>query len=426
MDIQDTQAQLPESGRKRIVVVGAGIVGACCAAWLALDGHTVVLLDAADPGSGASFGNAGALSPGSCVPLAMPGMLRKVPSWLMRADGPLVVRPAYFPKALPWLLRFAAAGRPDRIGAIADAMRALHRHTHDSYRPLLKAAGASDLVRRSGALVVYRTGAGFDAGAAEWRMRQERGAEFEVLEGPEIRQLVPALSADFEKAVLQTDHGHVANPQALVAALVDLVRRRGGDCVRAQARAVTDDGDRVRIDLAGAEPLMADLCVLAAGAWTGRLLRGMGLSIPLESQRGYHLHIAAPGIDLPLPVSFADGKFYATPMAGGLRLAGTVEFAGLDAPPNYDRATQVGRLARQWLPDLALADATPWMGHRPCLPDSLPVIGPIPGRRRLLCAFGHGHNGMTSAPSTGRMIADMVAGRPDFIDPRPYRIERFL
>jgi D-amino-acid dehydrogenase len=413
-----------DGGSKDVIVIGAGIVGACCAAYLAREGHRVVLLEAEEPGAGASRGNAGALSPGSCVPLATPGMLRKVPSWL-RSDGPLVVRPSYLPWALPWLARFIAAGRAKRVGAIADALRALHAPVHESYRPLLKDAGASDLVRRSGSVVVYRTAAAFDAAAAEWEMRRRRGAEFTVLEGPELRERVPALSADFERAVLQPDHGFVAAPKALVEALVNSVLARGGRLLRGKAVAIGDRAGGIRVDIEGGEPVFGDRAVIAAGAWSKPLLHGLGIWAPLETQRGYHLHLPDPGIDLPVPVSFAEAKFYATPMRDGLRLAGTVEFAGLAAPPDPQRARRLAGLARRWLPNLQTANASEWMGHRPCLPDSLPAIGPVPGRPNVLAAFGHGHNGMTSAPSTGRLIADMVAGRKPFIDPHPYRPERF-
>lgn len=421
---QNANRDLP-SGQSRIIVIGAGIVGACCAAYLARDGHAVILLEAKEPAAGASRGNAGALSPGSCVPLSGPGVLRKVPSWLLHPDGPLVVRPSYLPRALPWLAQFVQAGRPERFQAIADALRSLHAPTHECYRPLLQAAGAEELIRRTGSLVVYRTAAAFQSAANEWEMRRQRGATFEVLGGAELRRLVPALSPDFERAVLQPDHGYVASPQALVEALVRSVVAQGGQLVHGTAVRITDEPAAVRIDVDGGETLFADRAVLAAGAWSKPLLAGLPIRIPLESQRGYHVHLPEPGIALPLPVSFAEAKFYATPMRDGLRLAGTVEFAGLKAAPDFRRARSLAALARRWLPELQFDNASEWMGHRPCLPDSLPAIGPIPRTPRVLLAFGHGHNGMTSAPVTGRLIADAVAGRKPFIDPDPYRPERF-
>lgn len=413
------------SSRPRVVVIGAGIVGALCAAYLQRDGASVTLLEADEPAAGASQGNAGAISPGSCIPLSMPNVLRKAPSWLLDPEGPLVVRKRYLPRALPWLLRFIAAGRPERVGPIADALRALHGSVHECYGPILREAEIEDMIRKSGSLVVYGSASGFESASAEWEMRRLRGVEFDVIDGPELRRIVPALSSDFQRAVLQPDHGYVVDPQALVLKLVASLRSRGVGFVRGRAMRIARESGELRVVIEGGKGLAADRVVVAAGIWSKTLLDSLKLSLPLESQRGYHLHLPDAGIQLPMPVAFSDSKFYATPMATGLRLAGTVEFAGIAAPPDYARARQLGAIAKQWLPDLALGGAQAWMGHRPCLPDSLPIIGPLPGNPHILLAFGHGHNGMTSAPATGRLIADMVAQRKPFIDPKPYRADRF-
>jgi D-amino-acid dehydrogenase len=188
---------------------------------------------------------------------------------------------------------------------------------------------------------------------------------------------------------------------------------------------VVPGSQRVRVDVEDGQPIEVDRVVVAAGAWSATLLKGLDVRIPLETQRGYHVHVRQPAIDLPMPVSFAQDKFYATPMAGGIRFAGTVEFAGLSSPPDHRRAWRLSGIARRWLPKLAIDGATTWMGHRPCLPDSLPVIGPVACDSRVVLAFGHGHNGMTSAPTTGRLVAEMIAGRPTLIDATPFRPDRF-
>ena len=414
-----------ESAATRIVVVGAGIVGACCAAYLRREGHDVTILEADEPAAGASRGNAGALSPGSCIPLSMPGVLKDVPGWITDPEGPLVIRPSYALRALPWLLRFVAAGRASRINAIADALHALHNPVYDSYQPLLQASGAGNLIRQSGQIVLYRKRSSLESGMSGWQMRKDRGNVFEVLDQKAVHDLVPALAPEFECAVFQPQHGYVVDPQALVKKIVDHFQASGGQLIVGRAIGLKRTGDGVAIALEGGRSLEADRAVIAAGAWSKSLLAGFGLSVPLESQRGYHLHLPDPGIDLPLPVSFSDGKFYATPMAGGLRLAGTVEFASPSAPPDFQRARRLGAIARNWLPGLNVDGAREWMGRRPCTPDSLPMIGAIPGAPQILLAFGHGHNGMTSAPTTGRVIADLVAGRTPFIDPTPYRPDRF-
>ena len=414
-----------ETVAPRIVVVGAGIVGACCAAYLRREGYDVTIIEAEGPAAGASQGNAGALSPGSCIPLSMPGTLKEVPRWITDPDGPLVVRPSYALQAMPWLLRFVAAGRPSRIDAIADALHALHNPVYDSYQPLLQASGAGNLIRHSGQIVLYRKRSSLESGMTGWRMRKDRGNPFEVLDQKAVHDLVPALAPEFECAVYQPQHGYVVDPQALVTKLVDHFQASGGKLVVGRVARLSRTGDGVSVVLDGGGTVEADRVVIAAGAFSKSLLSGMGIRVPLESQRGYHLQLPDPGIDLPLPISFNDGKFYATPMAGGVRLAGTVEFANPTAPPDFARARRLGTIAQNWLPGLRLDGAREWMGRRPCMPDSLPMIGPLPGDPSILLAFGHAHNGMTSAPTTGRVIADLIAGRRPFIDLAPYRPDRF-
>ncbi|MSQ54761.1 MAG: FAD-dependent oxidoreductase [Betaproteobacteria bacterium] len=412
--------------KHRIVVVGAGIVGVSCAMYLVRDGHDVTLLDALGPAEGASKGNAGALSPGSCVPLAMPGVLQKVPKWLTDPAGPLTIRPAYFLAALPWLVRFVLAARQSRIEPIADALRALHAGTYECYEPMLERAGCRDAIRRTGNLVVYESESAFAASRAEWDMRSRRGVRFEVLDASALRATVPALSERYVRGVLSPEHGFVVEPFHLVRALADQVVRDGGRLVRAKAEGLRLGAAGVTAVRTDNGEIAADRVVIAAGAWSLPLLAPLGLKLPLETQRGYHVTIATPGVEPHLPVTSSERKFYATPMTGGLRIAGTVEFAGLDAAPDYRRARRLLEQGRGMYPALDTGSYTEWMGHRPCFPDSLPVIGPVPRHPEVLLAFGHGHNGMTSGPVSGRLIADLVAGRPPFLDLGPYLPERFV
>jgi len=411
---------------QRIVVVGAGIVGVSCAAYLRRDGHAVTLLERDAPGDGTSKGNAGALSPGSCVPLAMPGVFGRIPGWLTDPQGPLTIRARYLPRALPWLTRFTLAARPARVAQIADALRALHRPVFECYDPLVRNAGCADLIRRTGTLVVFRSEQAFIASRREWTMREERGVEVRKLAARELREIVPELSADYTHGVLLPEHGYVANPYRLVQALAARFVADGGRIERALVQRLrrSNNGNGVKISLEGGE-IDADRVVVAAGIWSGALTSRLGIRIPLESQRGYQVTISSPGIDPRLPVSSAEGKFYATPMESGLRVAGTVEFAGLEAAPDFRRARRLLGQVKTLYPRARVEEFSEWMGHRPCLPDSLPAIGSVPGQPGVLLAFGHGHNGMTSGPVTGRLIADFVAGRKPFINPEPYRPNRF-
>jgi len=409
----------------RVAVVGAGIVGVCAASYLQHDGHDVVLIDRGEPGDGCSKGNAGALSPGSCIPMSAPGVLRNVPKWLLDPSGPLHIRPAYLPRAIPWLARFAAAGRARHIDSLADALRALHRDTFDNYAPLAGNAGCIDLIRRTGSLAVFKTAASLAGSQREWEIRAVRQVRQQRLEESEVRDLVPGLGAEYRHGILLPDHGFVANPHRLTRALADAFVGDGGTLRRDHVLSIDMESvDAVWLRLDGGD-LAAERCIIAAGAWSARLLALLGIRVPLETQRGYHVMVADPNVAPPLPVVSADAKVYATPMEHGLRFAGTVEFAGLDAEPDYRRAQALVPLAKEMFPDLRIESATQWMGHRPCLPDSLPIIGAAPGHPALILAFGHGHHGLTGASTTGRLVADLVAGRPPAVDLAPYRADRF-
>jgi D-amino-acid dehydrogenase len=411
--------------RHEVVVIGAGIVGVCCALYLRRDGHSVTLVERDAPGEGASRGNAGALSPGSCVPLAMPGVFHKVPGWLLDSSGPLTIRPAYLPRALPWLVRFTLSASPARVEAIADALRALHQPVFDCYAPLVEAAGCAQLLKRSGTLVVFRSEAAFRASAREWRMRRARGSEVRDLDARGLHALEPSLGPEYTHGVHLPEHGYTTDPHRLVVALAESFRAQGGRVERAQALALRrkEDGG-LAVQCEGRE-IGASRVVIAAGAWSGSLARSVGVRVPLETQRGYHVTLQDPGLEPRIPVAASESKFYATPMEGGLRVAGTVEFAGLEAPPDYRRARRLLEQVRSLYPQVRTESFTEWMGHRPCLPDSLPVVGEAAAAPGVVLAFGHGHNGMTSGPVTGRLVADLVAGRAPFIDPAPYRPERF-
>lgn len=414
------------SERRPIVVIGAGIVGVSCASYLRRDGHDVLILERDGPGEGTSKGNAGALSPGSCVPLAMPGVLGKIPGWLTDPEGPLTIQPRYFLRAMPWLMRFSLAARPTRVTQIADGLRALHRHVFASYEPLVANAGCADLIRSTGTLAVYRSERAFRQSQGDWQIRIDRGGECLPVSGAALQDIEPALAPAFTHGMLLPDHGYCANPYRMVQTLAAQFVADGGRIELGAVRSLDFvAGGQTRIVLVDGRNIDAERVVLAAGAWSGGLLKPLGLHIPLETQRGYQVTIADAGVAPRLPVTVSEDKYYATPMESGLRVAGTVEFAGLDAPPVYRRARRLLEQVRELYPAVRVDKFTEWMGHRPCLPDSLPAIGSPRKYPGLTLAFGHGHNGMTSGPVTGRLVADLVADRAPFIDPAPYSPDRF-
>ncbi|MCC7048536.1 MAG: FAD-dependent oxidoreductase [Alphaproteobacteria bacterium] len=412
--------------KQNVTVIGAGIVGISCASYLQRDGHQVTVIDRVPPGEGCSFGNAGGMSPGSCVPVAMPGMAKQIPQWLMDPLGPLSIRWSYLLPALPWLIRFLRAGRREEVERIADGIRALLDGVFPNYAPLLKAAGAEHLVHsRAGQMYVWRTEAAFNGDQYGLKLRRDRGITVEVLDKHELRQREPALAPIFEKGVVFPQHGHCSNPFRLVQTLAEHFQRSGGTILKREVTGFARDGGRVTGVATDAGEVKSDNVVIAAGAWSARLAKQLGAHVPLEAQRGYHVTVADPGVGPRINVMWADAKFMATPMEMGLRFAGTVELAGLEAAPDYRRARKLLELGKTMYPGLKDAKVTEWMGHRPCTPDTLPVIDFAPGRKDVVFAFGHGHTGLSGASTTGKLVAEMIAGAKPSIDLTPYSATRF-
>jgi D-amino-acid dehydrogenase len=420
---------MPSRSNKRVGVIGAGIVGVTTASFLLRKGHDVLLLDPAGPGEGTSFGNAGCFNGSSVVPMAMPGMIRNLPNWLSDPLGPLSVRLSYLPSVAPWLIRFLSAGTPQRVADQARALRGLLREGIETMAPLARDAGASDLIRRVGHLYVYRTLAGWQNDHRAWKLRADNGIAWDEFDGDQLRQLDPNLSRDYVKGVLVRENGHTINPHRLVVSLAAAFERDGGRIWRKRVVGFEVADGRLKALRCEDAEIPVAAAVVAAGIWSKPLAAQLGDRVPLESERGYHLMIRDPEVLPRIPVADADGKFVATPMEFGLRLAGTVEFAGLTAPPNWRRATVLLTQARRMYPalrgDYAEHRLSTWMGHRPSLPDSLPVIGTSHKTRDVVYAFGHGHIGMASAAKTGRTAAEIVSGEPPQVDIAAFSPRRF-
>ncbi|MEO0821737.1 MAG: FAD-dependent oxidoreductase [Pseudomonadota bacterium] len=407
----------------RVVIIGAGAVGIATALSAAEQGLEVDVIDRDAPASGASHGNAGVISPWSCVPVSLPGLWRSVPRWLFDPEGPLSVRPAYALRFAPWALRFLAAGREARLPAIADAMHALSRPSADLYRQMLSGTGSEHLVVDSLYLHVSRRETVSLDGPA-WRLRAARGVPFRQVGAEELREIEPALAPEYRSAVVIEGQARSLDPGGVGRALAAKAEGFGVRFHRTAVTALAREGEDWTVSTeAGAH--RARQVVLAAGAWSARLLRPLGIRVPLEAERGYHLVLKSPGVEVRNSVMETERKFVASGMAAGVRLAGTAEFAGLDAAPDWRRAEVLKGHAERLFPGIATGDAEVWMGSRPSLPDSLPCIGPVPGQPGLVVAFGHSHFGFGMAPATGRLVAQLLRGIAPNVDMAPYRVERF-
>jgi D-amino-acid dehydrogenase len=408
-----------------IAVVGTGIVGVCSAAWLQRDGHRVTFIDPRPPGEACSFGNAGSLSPSACLPVGMPGMWKKLPGWLTDPLGPLTVRWSYLPQALPWLLRFLHHSSPQEVTRIAAAMRGLLAPIFDSYGPLVERAGVNELVRRSGCLYVYSS----RQIARQWKwgmdLRRSLGVELKDVEEEELIKLEPDLKGRFRFGLLAPENGSTIDPSALVKAIHAQCMKDGAESVSDTVTGFDLTGKKITAVKVKDKTIPCESVVVAAGAWSKPLAARLGASIPLETQRGYHVTVKSTNLQLRHTVMAVEHNLMINPMRMGLRLAGTVEFAGLDAPPRYERAQALLRKGIELFPHLDTSDTSEWMGHRPCLPDSLPVIGRAPGAENAWLAFGHGHVGMCAGATTGREIANLVAGRSPQVDLSAFAADRF-
>lgn len=409
-----------------IAVIGTGVVGVCSAAWLQRDGHRITFIDPRAAGEACSFGNAGSLSPSACLPVGMPGMWKKAPGWLLDPLGPLTIRWGYLPVVAPWLARFLGYSSRAEVVRIATALRGLLAPIFEAYAPLLERAGANALVRRSGCLYVYSS----RETARQWQwgmnLRRSLGVELRDVEEDELVELEPDLRGKFRFGLLAPENGSTSDPSQLVKAIHAQCLRDGAQQVTAAAAGFARNGTRVdSVQLDNGERLACDGVLVAGGAWSAALAAHLGARIPLETQRGYHVTVASSNLKLQHTIMALEHNLMINPMAMGLRLAGSVEFAGLKAPPNYVRAGVLLAKGRELFPHLDASRSSEWMGHRPCLPDSLPVIGRAPGIDNAWLAFGHGHVGMCGAASTGREIAHLVAGRPPQVDLAPFRADRF-
>jgi len=408
-----------------VTIVGAGIVGCSIALTLAREGWAVTVVDPEAPGSQTSYGNAGAISPQSINPMAGPGVWKQIPGWLADPLGPLALRWGYLPKAMPWLIKFAAAGTAKRITAQSKALTDLHRPVIDAHEDLAELAGVKHLIKRQGALTVYETDANFRADAAGRARMLAEGHEIHELGPDEIAQLEPGLAPIFRHATWAPNSGHTVNPGKLTEAYAAQAARMGGKFVTARATGFDIGPDGPTALLTDQGPMPLDRLVIAAGAWSARLTEQLGDRFPLESERGYHMMLPNPGFLTRRPVSFNERKFMTTTMEAGLRLAGTVEFAGLEAKPTWGRADKLLTHAAQVFREVDTKGAEPWMGQRPATPDSLPVIARSPKHAKTVYAFGHGHLGLTGGAITARHVAALVGERAPEIDLAPFRVERF-
>lgn len=411
---------------RSILVLGAGIVGVCCALSLQKRGLDVTLIDRREPGGETSYGNAGVLSRVSIVPLNNPGLYGKLRAYLGNRHPALHLDWGRAIASPGWMLRFLWEARASQADQRIAALDSLVATTVAMHRELMAQAGISHRLRETGTLKVWRSEQGLAQARAEQDFLARHGIASEILDRQALSGLEPDLKPIFPVALMTPENGSVDAPGAVCAAYAELFTARGGRIIQAEIAGLKRIGERwqVRTDKGSHE---ADLVTVALGPWSGDLLRPLGLDPKLDVERGYHLHLRPQnGAKLTRPVYDVDAAYYIAPMEQGLRITSGVELAHRDAPDNHRQITAVTASAREAFPLADAVETTPWRGARPTLPDSLPMIGEAPRHPGLWLAFGNQHVGLTTAPATGELLAAMIAGEKPMADPTPFAPGRYL
>ncbi|MCO7517501.1 FAD-binding oxidoreductase [Pseudomonas guariconensis] len=406
-----------------LVVVGAGIVGVACALELARQGRRVQIIDQQAPGHGASFGNAGHLATEQVFPIADLSILTRLPAMLLDPMGPLRLDWRHLPRALPWFARLLLNLRPAAFQRSVAGLRVLNEGSLAAWRQLLASIDRTALLKEDGSLLVFERPESRQAlEALQSRLRQQ-AVPVEPWSAQAVQAAAPQLSEGIRGGLFFPATGHFLDPYRVVCELVEAAKAQGVQFHQQQVRDARLQGQGVTL-VTDHGPVRARQVLIACGAHSAPLTQALtGTRVPLDTERGYHLMLPGERQRLPFAVTSLERKFIMTPMAGGLRLAGTVEFAGLRRPPRMQRAWQLLNLSKGLLRhDLDATGATPWMGFRPSLPDSLPVIDRVCDGKVLL-AFGHQHLGLTQAALTAQWLGRLAQGPVAGLE--AYRLARF-
>lgn len=410
---------------KKVIIVGAGIIGVSTAVWLQRLGHEVVLVDRAGPGEGTSHGNGGVLASAAIVPVTGPGLLWKAPFMLFNRDQPLFLKWRYLPKLLPWLVKYLKHNNEADTRRIAKALAPIIADSLEDHQALAKGTNAERYIVPGDYIYVYHSRRDFEKEALSWDIRKDNGFVWEEIGHEALQKIAPAISNEFQFAISLPGHGRISDPGAHVKALAEHVIDEGGKLlIGAVDDFIVEDGKVGGVTIDGVTH-ETDAVVIATGVWSVPLMKKLGIDVPLESERGYHIELINPSSMPFAPLMISSGKFVITPMEGRIRCAGVLEFGGLELEASKAPFDLLERHFRKAFPQITWEKTETWMGHRPAPSDSIPIIGEISTAKGVFAGFGHHHVGLTGGPKTGRLLAQMINGDKPNLDLASYSPMRF-
>ena len=411
---------------KTIIVIGAGIVGVSTAIWLQRSGFKVTIIDQKGPATGASHGNAGILAASSIIPVPNPSLIKKLPFYLLSKDSPVFFKMSYLPKMFPFLISYLSKSNLREVNKYAERMTPLIFDTVCQHKSLAKGTGAEKFISYQDYCFGYETEENFLNDKKVWKLRQKHGLPFEVVNGNEFSNFDPFYKDLFDVIVKCKNHGKINDPGLYVKTLCDHFLSQGGELIISKVNDISSKNLNDVIVKIESDSLIANKIVVATGAWSKIILKKFKIKMPLESERGYHVEYLEPNFYPKVPMMLTSKKFVITPMDGRIRVAGLVEFAGLKTLKRKPPLNLLKNKIKDLFPNLKCKEKIEWLGHRPALVDSLPMLGYLDKNKQILVAFGHQHLGLTAGAKTGRIVSDLIIGNDIKLKISNYRPNRFM
>ena len=411
---------------KTIIVIGAGIVGVSTAIWLQRSGFKVTIIDQKGPATGASHGNAGILAASSIIPVPNPSLIKKLPFYLLSKDSPVFFKMSYLPKMFPFLMSYLSKSNLREVNKYAERMTPLIFDTVCQHKSLAKGTGAEKFISYQDYCFGYETEENFLNDKKVWKLRQKHGLPFEVVNGNEFSNFDPFYKDLFDVIVKCKNHGKINDPGLYVKTLCDHFLSQGGELIISKVNDISSKNLNDVIVKIESDSLIANKIIVATGAWSKKILKKFKIKMPLESERGYHVEYVEPNFYPKVPMMLTSKKFVITPMDGRIRVAGLVEFAGLKTLKRKPPLNLLKNKIKDLFPNLECKEKIEWLGHRPALVDSLPMLGYLDKNKQILVAFGHQHLGLTAGAKTGRIVSDLIIGNDIKLKISNYRPNRFM